>query len=736
MPKEADSTVIGQFRPISILNVDGKIYLGILAKRSVEFLQSNGYINESIQKAGIPGIPGCIEHAYSIWDAIQSAKNNKTDLNVVWLDLANAYGSVPHEILMKAMDFFHIPEKIKNLMRNYYGNFRMRFTTDSFTTEWHNLEIGIAAGCTISTIWFILVMEMLLRSADCSEETAKVKSPKKAFMDDITILTSDEQTMHGVLTRLDELISWSRMRFKAKKSRSLTFCKGRQKQVKFNIAGEIMPTVKEEPVKSLGRWYEGTLSDKGRGKQVQEQCEEGLQSIDSSKLPGKYKTWCLQFGLYPRIAWPLLVYEVALSRVEIIEQKCSVYIRKWLGLPRMINTSALYRKTGSLQLPVTAVTEIFKAGKVRTIMMLRESKDHEIRCNPPHVKTARKWNAEEETDKIISALEHGDIVGSTQSGREGLGCRAFKPFAAMNRRERREAASNLTKKREAEKREIHLLQCAQQGQMMKWEEEVVERKITWDEIWKWSTSRLSFLLRSTYDVLPTPRNLVRWKITDDDKCKCGKQGTLKHILSNCQLALNRYTWRHNEVLKVIFETAKKQIEKINKGDISLKRNKESYIAFVRPGQKSYYKKSRRKTGNEKWSGVWEIAADLPGCERFFPIPTRKKPDIVIWCKERKIVYLVELTVPHEDNIDVAQLRKDERYEYLVEDCEEAGWMTVHYPVEVGCRGFVGNRLKQWLLSVGLSHRQISKVIKEIQCVVEKASHWIWLKRNDESWFEK
>ena len=99
-----------------------------------------------------------------------------------------------------------------------------------------------------------------------------------------------QKTMQKVLSRLDELISWSRMRFKAKKSRSLTFCKGRQKQVKFKIAGEYMPTVKEKPVKSLGRWYADTLSDKSRGMEVTKQAKDGPQKIDESKLPGKYNT--------------------------------------------------------------------------------------------------------------------------------------------------------------------------------------------------------------------------------------------------------------------------------------------------------------------------------------------------------------------------------------------------------------------------------------------------------------
>ena len=149
-------------------------------------------------------------------------------------------------------------------------------------------------------------------------------------MYDVALLTKDQKTMQKVLSRLDELITWSRMRFKAKKSRSLTFCKGRQKQVKFKIAGEYMPTVKEKPVKSLGQSYAATLSDKSRGMEVTKQAKDGLQKIDESKLPGKFKIWCLQFGLYPRLSWPLLIYEIALSRVENIERICNVHIRKWI----------------------------------------------------------------------------------------------------------------------------------------------------------------------------------------------------------------------------------------------------------------------------------------------------------------------------------------------------------------------------------------------------------------------
>ena len=95
LSKEQNAENIGQFQPISIINVAWKIFMGILLKRTVTYLQSNGYVGESVQKAGVPGIPGCIEHAFTIWDAVQEAKKTNESLNMAWLDLANAYGSVP-----------------------------------------------------------------------------------------------------------------------------------------------------------------------------------------------------------------------------------------------------------------------------------------------------------------------------------------------------------------------------------------------------------------------------------------------------------------------------------------------------------------------------------------------------------------------------------------------------------------------------------------------------------------
>ena len=133
--KEEDSKDIGQFRTISLLNVVGKVFISVIAQRLTTFMTSNGYIDTSSKKGGVPGFSGCIEHTGAISQLIREAKINKTDLTVVWLDLANAYGTVPHQLIEFALKHHHIPEHVWKITRSYYSDISMRFTTRNFTTS-------------------------------------------------------------------------------------------------------------------------------------------------------------------------------------------------------------------------------------------------------------------------------------------------------------------------------------------------------------------------------------------------------------------------------------------------------------------------------------------------------------------------------------------------------------------------------------------------------------------------
>jgi len=82
--------------------------------------------------------------------------------------------------------------------------------------------------------------------------------PIRANMGDMTTMTTTVACTNRLLGKLTDNIEWARMQFKPSKSRSISIVKGNVDKT-FFINGEAMPTVSENPVKSLGGWYDRDL---------------------------------------------------------------------------------------------------------------------------------------------------------------------------------------------------------------------------------------------------------------------------------------------------------------------------------------------------------------------------------------------------------------------------------------------------------------------------------------------
>ena len=107
---------------------------------------------------------------------------------------------------------------------------------------------------------------------------------------------------------------------------------------------------------------------------------------------------------------------------------------------------------------------------------------------------------------------------------------------------------------------------------------------------------LKFLLNSVLDTLPTNTNLALWNKRVSESCKlCGARETLGHVLNGCKIMLDqqRYTWRHNNVLKQIENTVDSIVD-----------GKQFEILSDLPGK-----------------GHYTIPPDI--------VPTNERPDLVI-----------------------------------------------------------------------------------------------------------
>ena len=80
LAKSEDLSQIAEFRPIAITSTVGKIFFSVISDRLQVFMIQNCYITRDIQKGFLFGVPGCLEHTFTLLDRM-----NGLMFSVEWL---------------------------------------------------------------------------------------------------------------------------------------------------------------------------------------------------------------------------------------------------------------------------------------------------------------------------------------------------------------------------------------------------------------------------------------------------------------------------------------------------------------------------------------------------------------------------------------------------------------------------------------------------------------------------
>lgn len=352
--------------------------------------------------------------------------------------------------------------------------------------------MGIITGCTISVPLFSLAMNIIVKSAEVEcrgplSRSGTRQPPIRAFMDNLTVMTTSVPGCRWLLQGLERLISWARMSFKPAKSRSLVLRKGKvADRFCFALGETPIPTVTEKPVKSLGKVFNSSLRDSDALLQAKADLTSWLTAIDKSGLPGKFKTCIYQHEVLPRLLWPLLVYKVPMSTVEMLKQNISQFLRRWLGFPRSLSSIALYGHSTMLQLPISGLSEEFMVTHAREQVMYWDSSDTKVATAGILVKTGRKWKAQKAVDRAEARLQHSILVGNTAVGRAGLGSFPIPRYDKARGREKRSMIQDEIRAEVEEDRRVKMVAMYQQGTWTRWEH-AEQQKLTWLELWRRGT---------------------------------------------------------------------------------------------------------------------------------------------------------------------------------------------------------------------------------------------------------
>lgn len=99
-------------------------------------------------------------------------------------------------------------------------------------------------------------------------------------MDDLTVMTTTHVEARWVLTVLDHMATWGRMKFKPTKSSSMVIRKGKlTNRFKSHVQEEVIPLIAENPIKCLGKRFDDSLTDRNNIASTEKQTEEWLRRI-------------------------------------------------------------------------------------------------------------------------------------------------------------------------------------------------------------------------------------------------------------------------------------------------------------------------------------------------------------------------------------------------------------------------------------------------------------------------
>ena len=197
----------------------------------------------------------------------------------------------------------------------------------------------------------------------------------------------------------------------------------------------------------------------------------------------------------------------------------------------------------------------------------------------------------------------------------------------------------------------------------------------------------------------------------------------------------RHTWRHNQTLKVFFNLLRNKTDNFNEGKI-LTWQVMNKVKFHKQGRHECNNTRTKSTADDICNESRKVTTDIDSVLVFSIVVTKKRPDLVIWNEKDKRVMLLELSSPWEENFEQVEEWNVKRYEELIGEYEEHKWEIEFYNIAVDCRGFLEKCVLSLLgIPFGYIKKKIKKITAELRKTAEKASLFIWLKGDDNTWFE-
>ena len=153
---KGETYLLYNYRPISLINVDIKILTKSLANRLK-------YILPTIIHASQTAVYGrkIDQTIHTIRDLIELANKEDEPAAFIFVDQEKAFDRVNHDFLYKTMRAFGIGETFIQWVSKIYSSASSVLNINGFLSKQIPLKRGVRQGCPLSSLLYVLVIEVL-----------------------------------------------------------------------------------------------------------------------------------------------------------------------------------------------------------------------------------------------------------------------------------------------------------------------------------------------------------------------------------------------------------------------------------------------------------------------------------------------------------------------------------------------------------------------------------------------
>ena len=212
--KKGDKSKPGNYHPVSLTSVLGKVMESIIKDRVVEHMESNSFSSEC--QHGFIAKRSCTANPLAVLDKWTESLDRCTPVDAVSLDFSKAFDSVPHHCLLFKLKSYGIGQSGLAWIKDCLLGRRQRVGVNGTYSDWVPVTSGVPQGSVLGPVLFVVSINDL---------PDIVNSLCQMYADDVKVVAEVEKESVAKLQQdLDMLVEWAdlwQLRFNADKCKVL-----------------------------------------------------------------------------------------------------------------------------------------------------------------------------------------------------------------------------------------------------------------------------------------------------------------------------------------------------------------------------------------------------------------------------------------------------------------------------------------------------------------------------------